>query len=356
MITARIPWVFANALRPVVFRSGEESLMLKKIAIMAASAALALLIAGCAAEEPAQPEQGGEGQAAGEVAALHTFVDDAGNEVVVESANRVVACMGSFANMWELAGGVLVGCSDDAFTFDSFDIASPGVQKVGDFSGINLEAVIALEPDFVIMTCGTGGRGGDSSQLDLAPALEASGIPVAYFEVTTFADYERMMGVLCEITGREDLYQANVADVRAQIDALVAEVPAGEAPSVLCMTTYSGGTRVQSSATMTGAMLAELGVANLADENRSLLSDFSLESIIELDPDFIFVIPMGNDAEAAMAGLEQATAANPAWATLTAVQEDRYVALDPNLFLYKPNANWADAYQFLFDTLYGQAS
>ncbi len=120
------------------------------------------------------------------------------------------------------------------------------------------------------------------------------------------------------------------------------------------MTTYSGGTRVQSSGTMTGAMLADLGVRNLADENRSLLKDFSLESVIELDPDFIFVIPMGNDAEAATAALNEATAANPAWNSLSAVQNGHYVTLDPKLFLSKPNANWDESYQVLYDTLYGQ--
>ena len=57
-------------------------------------------------------------------------------------------------------------------------------------------------------------------------------------------------------------------------------------------------------------MLADLGVNNLADENKSLLKDFSLEAVIEMDPDFIFVIPMGKHTEAAMRNLEEATAAN----------------------------------------------
>ncbi|MFR1168438.1 MAG: hypothetical protein ACLSDQ_13165 [Adlercreutzia equolifaciens] len=33
-----------------------------------------------------------------------TFTDDMGNEVTVDNPQRVVACMGSFANAWELAG------------------------------------------------------------------------------------------------------------------------------------------------------------------------------------------------------------------------------------------------------------
>ena len=189
---------------------------------------------------------------------------------------------------------------------------------------------MALNPDFVIMTSGTGGRGGDSSQIDLRDALVGAGIPVAYFEVTTFDDYERLMRTFTDITGRADLYDQNVAKVAAAIDAVVGAVPAENPPTALLLTTFSGGTRVQSSGTQTGAMLADLGVNNLADENKSLLKDFSLEAVIEMDPDFIFVIPMGNDTEAAMRNLEEATAANPAWGSLSAVQNGRYITLDPD--------------------------
>ena len=87
-----------------------------------------------------------------------TFTDDLGNEVTVDNPQRVVACMGSFANAWELAGGTLVGVSDDALQAAGWTIASPDVATVGDFASVNLEAIIALDPDFVIMTSGTGGR------------------------------------------------------------------------------------------------------------------------------------------------------------------------------------------------------
>ncbi|WP_041239408.1 ABC transporter substrate-binding protein, partial [Gordonibacter pamelaeae] len=281
-----------------------------------------------------------------------TFTDDTGAEVTVDNPQRVVACMGSFASMWELAGGTLVGASDDAFTLSDYDLKSDNVQKVGDFSSPNLEAIIALEPDFVIMTSGSGGRGGDSSQADLKAALAASNIPVACFQVTTFADYERMLRTCCDITGRDDLYEQNAQATADRIAAITAKVPAGEAPTALVLTTFSGGTRVQASSTMTGSMLAELGAKNLADENPSLLKDFSLESIIEMNPDFIFVVPMGNDDAAAMKALEDQTAANSAWSTLDAVQNGRYVTLDPHLFQYKPNERWDESYQVLFDALY----
>lgn len=339
---------------------------MKRIVLCAAAAVLALALVGCgqqeaaapAADNTAAPEQqapasdaaGADDAAPGPV----TFTDDLGNEVTVDNPQRVVACMGSFANAWELAGGTLVGVSDDALQAAGWTIASPDVATVGDFASVNLEAIIALDPDFVIMTSGTGGRGGDSSQADLRDALVGSGVPVAYFQVTTFDDYLRLMRTFTDITGREDLYEQNAAAVEQAIDDIVAQVPAENPPTALVLTTFSGGTRVQAPETQTGAMLADLGVNNLAGENRSLLKDFSLEAVIEMDPDFIFVIPMGDDAEAAMRNLEEATAANPAWSSLSAVQNGRYITLDPTLYLSKPNARWSDAYQGLFDSLYGQ--
>ncbi len=336
---------------------------MKKFVLCAAAAALALALVGCgqqegeasAADAPQQEQQAPEAPAAEATApGPVTFTDDMGNEVTVDNPQRVVACMGSFANAWELAGGTLVGVSDDALTAAGWTIQSPDVATVGDFTAVNLEAIMALNPDFVIMTSGTGGRGGDSSQVDLRDALVGAGIPVAYFEVTTFDDYERLMRTFTDITGRADLYDQDVAKVAAAIDAVVGAVPAENPPTALLLTTFSGGTRVQSSGTQTGAMLTDLGVSNLADENKSLLKDFSLEAVIEMDPDFIFVIPMGNDIEAAMRNLEEATAANPAWGSLSAVQNGRYITLDPTLYLAKPNAQWDAAYQGLFDNLYGQ--
>ena len=344
---------------------------MKKITLTLSAALLALALVGCAAQEApatggaetapaaastsaASPEPAADGAAGAETAGPVTFTDDLGHEVTVDNPQRVVACMGSFAYAWELAGGTLVGVSDDALTAEGWTIASPDVATVGDFASVNLEAIIALDPDFVIMTSGTGGRGGDSSQADLREALVASSIPVAYFEVTTFDDYLRLLRTFADITGREDCYNENGAAVAEAIEAVKSAVPAGEAPTALVMTTYSGGTRVQAGSSMTGAMLSDLGVRNLADENRSLLKDFSLEAVIELDPDFIFVIPMGNDAEAATRSLMEETAANPAWETLSAVQNDRYITLDPTLFLAKPNERWDEAYTVLSATLYGQ--
>ena len=107
---------------------------MKKFVLCAAAAALALVLAGCgqqegeapAADAPQQEQQAPEAPAAEATApGPVTFTDDMGNEVTVDNPQRVVACMGSFANAWELAGGTLVGVSDDALTAAGW-ISRPG--------------------------------------------------------------------------------------------------------------------------------------------------------------------------------------------------------------------------------------
>lgn len=285
-----------------------------------------------------------------------TIVDDLGRTVEIASLDAVVACMGSFAELWELAGGSLVGVTDDALL--DYDLHNAdSLATIGQFTAPNLEEILALQPSLVICSAATSGRGGQASQLDLQQPLEAAGVPVAYFEVTVFEDYLRMLATCCGLTGRGDLYHQNgvaVADrVRAVIEASREAAASQDAPTCLLMTTYSGGARVSTSSTQTGAMLAALGAANLADQNRSLLKDFSIEAAIGLDPRFIFVIPMGDDEAAAQKAFDEMTTNDPAWGAMSAVAEGRCFVLDPSLYLYKPLNRWDEAYAGLAADLWG---
>ena len=327
---------------------------LKGLRAVAVSLTLVLTIAltGCSASSSStEKEAAPEPSAAQPVtqAGPVTFTDALDTEVTVDNPQRVIACMGGFAATWELSGGSLVGMTEDAQT--DYTIVSDA-ESVGEYTAPDVERIIALEPDLVILSAATSGRPGVPSQVDLKQSLEDSGITTAYFNVTTFEDYLAMLDICTQINGRSDLFEQYGAALQEQIDQLIATAPADEQPSALLMMTYSGGTRVQNSSTMVGAMLADLGVRNLADENPSLLKDFSIEAVIEQNPDFIFVVPMGTDDTAAMANLKAATEANPAWADLGAVKAGRYIMLDSKHFSFKPNELWAESYQTLFDALY----
>ncbi|MBQ2994477.1 MAG: ABC transporter substrate-binding protein, partial [Peptococcaceae bacterium] len=210
-----------------------------------------------------------------------------------------------------------------------------------------------LNPDLVLLSSETTRT---DSHVALKDALNGAGITAAYFSVTHFEDYLNMLKICSDITGNPEAYQTNGVAVQERITKIIADNKLETAPSVLLMVTYSGGIRAQSSDTMTGRMLSDLGCSNILDDYPSMLQDFSVEKIIEVDPDYIFVIPMGNDDALAQKNLKENVESNPAWNSLTAVVNDRYILLPKDKFLYKPNALWDESYAYLAALLTEQAA
>ena len=289
-----------------------------------------LLLSGCAAPSPADSS--------------FTFTDDLGYPVSLRSWQRVVSLYGSFGETWLLAGGNLVGTTKDAVTERNLPLGED-VCVVGTVKEPNLENILALNPDFVILSADTVG------QVKLHDALTQAGIPHAYYRVDSFAQYLSMLEQFCGLTGRDDLYEENGLAVQAQIDRTLESVRGKSSPEVLLLRCYSTGVKAKGADNLTGYMLQELGAENIAHRQDSLLENLSLEAMIEEDPDYIFITTMGDEA-AALAYFHDHWETNPAWAGLTAVQQDRVTVLPKELFHYKPNKNWGESYDYLAGILY----
>ena len=276
-----------------------------------------------------------------------TFTDSMGNTVeLAQPPKRVAALLGSYAETWLLAGGEVVAVTQDAYDERGLELPEDTV-NLGANQQPDLEALFAAEPDLVLLTPDLDG------QMALRDSLEAAKIPAAWFKVETFDDYLTMLKICTDLTGRSDLYQKNGLDIQRDIDAAIASVPEGEAPTVLLLRAYSSGVRAKNSDNIAGAILKDLGAANIADSDSGLLEDLQMESILAADPEFIFVTTMGASQEAALKSLDELLHSDPAWQTLTAVKEGRVEVLPKDLFHYKPNARWGESYQMLAGLMYG---
>lgn len=275
-----------------------------------------------------------------------TFTDALGYTVQLSSWERVVSLYGSFAECWLLAGGTLVGTTEDAVTERGLTLGED-TAIVGSVKQPNLEAIIAANPDFVILSADT------ANQVKFHDALTQAGIPHAYYRVDAFADYLAMLQKFCEMTGRPDLYEQNGLSIQTQIDKVLEAVSGQASPSVLLLRAYTTGVKAKGTDNLTGIILRDLGARNIADVQDSLLENLSMEAIIAADPDYIFVTTMGSD-EAALKNLAETWQTNPAWAGLRAVKNDRFVVLPKHLFHYKPNAEWGESYEYLARVLYPQ--
>ncbi len=266
---------------------------MKRIPILLlAASVLAASLAACgspaASSSSAPPSSAPSSAAQG-----YTFTDDLGRTVTVEQPERAATLIGSFADVWRLAGGqdTLAAAAHDAWT--SFDLGlSETVADLGAVKEPNLEVLLAAQPDFILASCNT------TADLELESTFENAGIPD------------------------------------------------GSAPTVLTIRATGSSCKVKGSQDfLLGEMLSDLGCVNVADSNASLLEELSLEAILAADPDYIFVVLQGSDATDAQETLEKTLLSNPAWG-------GRFHTLEHSLYNLKPNARWGEAYEKLADILY----
>lgn len=299
---------------------------------------LLVLLAGCAAPKKQQEPTSDN---------AISFTDDLGRTVTVpKPPQRTAALIGSFADVWCLAGGrdTLAAAAGDAWT--SFNLELEGVADLGAVKEPNLEVLLAAEPELILASCNT------AADLELLETFERAGIPAAYFDVQDFDDYLRMLKACTELTGRPENYERYGIQIQARIEEAIARQD-GSAPTVLCLRATGSSCKVKGSVdNVLGEMLADLGCVNIADSDGALLENLSLEAIIQADPDYIFAVLQGADPSAAQATLEAALLSNPAWEHLRAVEEGRFYTLDHRLYNLKPNARWGESYEKLADILY----
>ena len=279
-----------------------------------------------------------------EHSAGRTYTDDLGRSVSIDTPpQRVASLLGSFSDVWLLAGGQLVASADDAW--DDFGLELPDAVNLGKTKEPSLEKLLEAQPDLVIASSNTQG------DLDLMPTLEAAGIPSLYFDVSNFDDYLRMLEICTGITGRPDLYEQNGRAIAARIEASAQRARdhfGDNPPKVLCLRASAASIRAKNSrGNVLGEMLADLGCINIADSDDSLLENLSVEHILLQDPDYIFFVQQGDDTAGTQANMDAFFGENPAWQTLSAVKNGRVITLDKRLYNMKPNALWADAYEQL---------
>lgn len=257
----------------------------------------------------------------------------------IDASARVVAVSRQAGELWCLAGGALVGVTDDAQALQS-DAAS-----VGAVESPQVEDIVALEPDLVVVAADAPSYG------EVATAMAEAGVPVLVCDVSSFEDYDALMAKLVQATGRDDLYEQNVTNVRAKIDDVLAHsAQEGRGSYVaLCVSADECGALAPNG--FVCAMLDELGLTP-ADDGADAAGEASVQSVAAADPDWVFVVYEGDVSEA-QGAFAETFQNDEAWRELRAVKAEHVVVLPQDLFLHAPNARWAEAYAYLSQVLHG---
>ena len=197
----------------------------------------------------------------------YTFTDDLDRTVTVSSYEKTAALLGSYADVWMLAGGTVCASADDAWYDFDLDLPEDAV-NLGKTKSLSLEKLLSAQPDFVIASTNT------PQHLEWQKNLEDAGITVAYFDVSDFDDYLRMLKICTDITGDSEAYETHGTRLQKQIDDILDRNEGKPAQTVLVLRASASFIRAKNSdGTVLGTMLKDFGCQNLADEEDTLLEN-----------------------------------------------------------------------------------
>jgi iron complex transport system substrate-binding protein len=276
-----------------------------------------------------------------------SFIDGRGQEVTInKNPQRAVVLYNSFLEVWMDNGGSVVGKLEPTVGQEI-----PGVEDaeiIGKLGAISVEKVISLEPDLIIV------NSTQKSQLELIPSFEGVGIPVIAIDYVGLEDYLTITRLFTALNEREDLFKSNALDIVEEIDNILSVIPEEKEHKVLLIMASAKSVSARDSSSYVGMMLEDLNTINIADNSDGALGtqNFSMEKILEEDPDFIFVQTTGSDMDATLDRLKEDAESNPAWASLSAVKNDRYIILPKDIYMLKANLRYAEAYENLATILY----
>ena len=272
------------------------------------------------------------------------FTDDLGRTVTVQKAERTAVLIGSFAQVWTLGGGKVVASPDDAWNDLDIELDEECI-NLGKINSLSMEKLIASNPDFVLASPNI------RQDVSWCEALDKMGIPVAYFEVFDFNDYLRLFEIVTDITGRKDLFEKYGSSIKSDVDDILSHNRT-DSPKVLCLLASTQYLKAKnSSSSVMGCMLRDLGCVNIADSDSSLLENLSIEYILQENPDYIFITQRGDDEEGMKKYVQSYFEDHPLWKELSAVKNNNVYFMDKNLYNLKPNHRWAEAYRGLAEVL-----
>mgnify|MGYP000901718116 FL=1 len=180
-------------------------------------------------------------------------------------------------------GDRVVGSAQTSLDYLQQYVTDENVANLGTIKEADLEAVMACEPDVIFI----GGRlsGSYDALSEIAPVVYLS----TDAEIGVVESVRQNAATIASMFGLEDQVESLMADFSARVDALAAFAEGKTAVVGLCT---SGSFNVLGSDGRCSIISVEIGFDNLGDGDVTSThgNESSFELIVELDPDYMFVL------------------------------------------------------------------
>ena len=277
-------------------------------------------------------------------AAFATIKDDLGREVsLAKKPERIVVTSASFLEPLHAVGGDVVGRPDSK----SVPNWAKDKTSIGRVYNVDLEKLLSCAPDLVIANKGMNEK--------LLQPLEINKIPCLVVDMKNYEEVKNEVQVFSQVTGEKEKGDALIQSMDDKIKAIADRIPK-EKRRVAILHSTAQGLSVQLDTSIAGSTAKMLGFINVASgmtamEGNPDAAPYSIETLVEQNPEIIFVTSMGKLDEVKR-GMEETIASNPAWQTIPAVKNGKMYYLSQDHFLLSPGIHYPDAVEEMAKLIY----
>ena len=312
---------------------------MKKYLYLVLSAVLLVSFIGCKSQGD-KPVQESETKEAEEVEIVEEDTEDSEKEYT-----RIIAGTVAVSEVLDvLQVDEVVGVPTTAYALPE---RYQGLTEIGRPMEPDMEIVKSLDPDLFVSV--------ESVIEANEPKLQQNNIPYLFISLDSIESIKNSIETLGTEIGKADFAKEITSNMDAKIDEIVKKTEGKESPRVLFLFGSPRAISVGTPNSYVGSLLEKLNVNNISDEivegEPKSYMPLNLENIVVADPDLI--IRMTHAApEKSQAMLDKEFSENDIWKNLRAVQEEKVVDLELDLFSVSGSVNVVDAIEKLYEHVY----
>ncbi len=266
------------------------------------------------------------------------FVDDVGRRIEIkEHPSRIISLAPHITEiLFDLnLGARVVGVTE----YSDYPEAARVKEKVGAYVKLNLEKIISLTPDLIIGTA-------DGNPRETVERLAEIGFSVFVLYPKDIKDIYRNIHRIGTLTGKEERAEEVANSLKKRIDAIAEKVKGFTKPKVFFQlaadSLYTAGKN-----TFIDRFIALAGGINIASKEKQGHYIYSLEKVLQKEPDVIFCSLRHPDHGEAVSFWKK-------WKTIPAVKKGRVYIINPDL-IDRPSPRIADGLEAMAKRLHPEA-
>ncbi|MEO6578940.1 MAG: ABC transporter substrate-binding protein [Candidatus Limnocylindria bacterium] len=313
---------------------------------------LLLVLSACAASEGTasasvsltdSPSQAAPSPSTAQPAFPLTLTDDAGRSVTLDvEPERVVSLAPSNTEIVCALDACdrLVGVTD----FDDYPAEVTSVAKVVNFAQVDLEAVVAADPDVVLAA------GNELTPTTVIDQLVDLGLPVLVLYPESLDEAAADIQLVGVALGREEAAAVLVDDMHARIDAVQAAVAGLDRPRTFYeVSVFEGAIYTAGEGSFLASLIDAAGGEPITGD--ALSTSIEIEDLVAEDPELILLGDATYDASIT----PESVAARPGWDRMGAVVDGNVAVVTDDLVITRPGPRIVDGLEALARAIHPDA-